>query len=117
VWTQADVLQSEHWPEATVIVANLFIHHFSAEQIGWLGAQVRQRAQCFLAAEPLRARLPMVNGALIGALCDFNRVTWNDMMISIRAGFRDDELPRLMGWTSGWRVSHTLLGAYRLHVE
>ena len=57
----------------------------------------------------------LLQGRLLSALLRFSPVTRHDLLISIRAGFRGDELPRalgLAGWTTA--VSLTALGAYRL---
>jgi hypothetical protein len=116
-WVQGDVFDASKWPKVDVIVANLFLHHFDGDQLAWLGEQIRRSCRLFLVCEPRRHRLPMMSGALLATLCDFSPVTWNDMMISIRAGFRDDELPKLMGFEKGFRVTETLLGSYRMEVH
>ncbi|MBL9116142.1 MAG: hypothetical protein JNJ83_14135 [Verrucomicrobiaceae bacterium] len=116
-WVQGDMFDASNWPKVGVIVANLFLHHFNEDQLQWLGQQIRRSCGLFLACEPRRHPLPMASGALLATLCDFSPVTWNDMMISIRAGFRGAELADALGFNSGFRVSETLLGSYRLEVH
>lgn len=139
-WIQGNVFDERNWPPADIVVANLIMHHFNEDQLRWVGAQIRRTAFLFLACEPSRKRLPMLYGASVALACDFNCLTWHDMMISIRAGFRGDELPLAMGFSleqappgclsaidtqaaveplwekHSWQVSETLLGLYRLEL-
>jgi hypothetical protein len=114
-WHQGDVFRLGKLPDAEVVVANLFLHHFDAEGLRWLGANLPTGCRLFLANEPVRGRLHVVQGRLLSWLARFNQVTRHDMERSIEAGFRGEELPRLLG-LDGWefRIECSLLGAYRM---
>ena len=85
----------------------------SEAQLGRLGALVGGcRVLCF--CEPWRSQLALWEGRLLYPF--MNRVTRHDMMVSIRAGFRRGELPKVLGLGEEWTVQEqcTKLGAYRL---
>lgn len=113
-WIQRSIFDADAWPQADIVIANLFLHHFSSEQLSAIG-QAMRRAQIVIACEPARRSLHLAQGALLAALGDFNRVTCHDMMVSIRAGFLGDELPQTLG-LNDWQctTSATFLGAYQM---
>lgn len=112
-WRQDDIF-SAPMPDAEIVVANLFLHHFEAGELARLGAGIPSTCRVFLCSEPARRRVHLWQGAVLAALARFGRVTRHDMPVSIRAGFAGEELPRLLG-IGGWAfgVSMTVLGAYR----
>lgn len=114
-WLQQSIFELARLPPSEVVIANLFLHHFDAEQLAALGSKLSSETRVVLACEPARKSIHLAQGALLAALVDFNHVTNNDMLASIRAGFFWNELPQLLG-LQGWqcRVSCTLLGAYHL---
>jgi SAM-dependent methyltransferase len=83
--------QVEHWD---IGIANLFIHHFDAPQIGLLFEALSRRTDLFVACEPRRARLPLAASRLVG-LIGANAVTREDAVQSVRAGFCGRELSHL----------------------
>ena len=92
--------QSGHWD---VIVTNLFLHHFEGPALAQLLAAIASRTGRFFACEPHRARLALAGSHLIGAI-GANAVTREDAVLSVRAGFRDQEISALWpqldaGWT------------------
>lgn len=99
---------------ADVVVANLFLHHFTDARLAEIGSRVRG-ARLLLLSEPARRPLHLAQGALLAAVAGFGRVTSHDMMASIHAGFAGSELAAALG-VSGWHcdVSITFLGAYRV---
>lgn len=114
-WRQQSIFESARLPQAEVVIANLFLHHFDADQLAALGSKLSSETRVVLACEPARKSIHLAQGALLAALVDFNHVTNNDMLTSVRAGFVGDELPRSLGlhdWHSS--VSTTWLGAYHL---
>lgn len=113
-WLQRDVLYDVPWPEADVIIANLFLHHFEAEALRRIGERAA-RARCIIASEPARRSLHLWQGRLLSYLADLSEVTRHDMLVSIRAGFLHAELPEALG-LRGFRcaTSSTFLGAYRM---
>ena len=116
-WMQGDVLDAT-LPEAEIVVANLFLHHFDPAALARLGARLPAKCRILLASEPARRRWHLAQGALLSALALLSRVTRHDMRISIRAGFLRDELSHALG-IDAWKCKSpaTFLGAYRLRAE
>lgn len=95
-----------------VIVASLFLHHFEGPALATLLAAIESRARRFLACEPRRARLALAGSHLIGAM-GANAVTREDAVLSVHAGFRDQELGALWpGHPSFWAVSESPAGLF-----
>ncbi len=114
-WSCGDVLKNA-LPESEIVIANLFLHHFTAEQLRALGSRISPATHLFVAAEPARWRIFTIMGRLFCELAKLNHVQRHDMQASIRAGFRGDELRHALGLGEGWRVSvqsHPL-GSHRL---
>jgi hypothetical protein len=113
-WLQRSVLDDLVRPDADVIVANLFLHHFMGEALKKIGDQIKN-ARLLIINEPARRELHLAQAALLAALADFGRVTRHDMMASIHAGFCNDELTAGLG-IADWKcsLSITWLGAYRV---
>lgn len=113
-WKQGDIFAALP-PEASgVLVANLFLHHFERESLNLLGRWM-ENFELLVFCEPDRARLPHVLGTLIHPC--INRVTRNDMHVSITAGFATGEIRQFLGldadrWQS--RESSTWRGARRV---
>jgi len=86
-------------PDArTVVLANLFMHHFAAERLAQLLAAIGAAAHTFVCCEPRRARLALAGSRLLG-LIGCNAVTRHDGLISVHAGFRGTEL------SDAWRAA------------
>lgn len=86
-----------------VLLANLFVHHLGDARIAELFALAAQRARFVLALEPRRAALPL---ALCRALplLGCGAVTRHDARLSVRAGFRGEELSGLWPRGSSWQL-------------
>jgi 23S rRNA U2552 (ribose-2'-O)-methylase RlmE/FtsJ len=114
-WLRQSIFEMAQLPPAEIVIANLFLHHFDADQLTALGSKLGPMTRVVLACEPARKRFHLAQGRLLAALADFNDVTNHDMLTSIRAGFVRDELPRSLG-LQDWRcaVSCTLVGAYHM---
>lgn len=114
-WTSGDVLV-QPLPESEVVIANLFLHHFTAEQLRIIGSRISPATRLIVAAEPSRLWIHTVMGRLFCSLADLNHVQRHDMQASIRAGFRGDELWCSMGLGAEWQVQTVMhpLGGYRL---
>ncbi len=115
-WFQADALAYEYSPAHRVIVANLVLHHFDARQLATLSARIHRSARVIvvndLTRSPWRACMFRVLSRLIRA----HEVTRHDGELSIRAGFRGEELSQALlldpsCWQ--WKTHRTLPGAYR----
>lgn len=114
-WTQGDLFQ-QPLPDSEVLVANLFLHHFTDDQIKVLGSRISPKTRLILAVEPERRWMHTVMGRFFSWLAELHPITKFDMQVSIRAGFRDDELAASLGldpriWC--WKHQAALLGGYR----
>jgi hypothetical protein len=103
-----------------MVIGNLFFHHFDTAQLGVIGEQLGRSARVIVASEPLRTNRTRRLFALVSVLIRAHPVTRHDGRVSIAAGFRHDELPRLLRldpavWS--WQVRETWRGASRLVAE
>ncbi len=91
------------------IIANLFLHHFDAQQLVRLFQLASARTRLLVACEPRRARLPLAGSRLLG-LIGCNEVTRHDAVLSVRAGFSARELAEL--WPAGdqWTLEERSAG-------
>jgi Methyltransferase domain len=78
-------------PRWDVIVTNLFLHHFDDIQLPEVLPVIAARCNLFVACEPRRAPLSLIASHLIGAV-GASRVTRQDAVLSVHAGFRAAEL-------------------------
>jgi hypothetical protein len=95
-----------------VILANLFLHHFEEESLRELLWAVAQRCDAFVACEPRRS-LPALAGSRLLPALGVSRDTLHDAIVSVRAGFRGEELSRL--WPAaagGWQVQERAAGLF-----
>lgn len=103
---EADVLE---WvmtnPDAAdVTLANLFLHHFDEHRLSILLRHTSAQTRTFIACEPRRSRIALL-GASTLPLIGCNSVTVHDAKVSVRAGFRDNELSRLWLRNESWRLT------------
>lgn len=96
-WHSADILSFPGYAAYPVIIGNLILHHFSDDALRSLGARLQETARVIVASEPVRSRVSQVLYRTIAPLLGANRVSLHDAHVSIAAGFREDELPRLLG--------------------
>ena len=99
----------ERWD---LILVNLFLHHLQLDALRELLASVAQRCNAFIACEPRRSLAGLLGTRLLPALA-VSRDTLHDAAISVRAGFRDEELSRL--WPDqapGWRLHEGAAGLF-----
>jgi SAM-dependent methyltransferase len=111
-WQRGDIFDAPRQETGGILVANLFLHHFKAEELAALGRWMRGFG-LLVFNEPDRSRLPHLLGWLARPF--INRVTRHDMHVSIDAGFTAGEMARLLG-LDGWQTceSSTWRGARRL---
>jgi len=119
-WVQGDFFSAtaagEALNEATVVVANLILHHFTDEDLGKLAGQFK-KARVLVINEPARYVQHYWKGRLLDAIFEFNHVTMYDMLLSIRAGFRKGELRQVLSLSGEeWECweSSTFTSACRL---
>ena len=94
-----------------VMVANLFLHHFTSSQLSRLLAAIAQRTCLFIALEPNRSWLALGLSRWLG-LMGCNVVTQHDAPISVRAGFAGNELSRLWPNPDQWCFQEASVGLF-----
>ena len=91
-----------------LMIANLFLHHFREDELKTLLGLAARVTTVFVALEPRRNRLSLAFCQLLWAI-GCNSVTRHDAAVSVRAGFRGQELSRC--WPSGeWRLQERAAG-------
>jgi len=111
---ESDVLDWLHAAPAqpgTWIVANLFLHHFTAKPLGEIFGLACDKSTLLCACEPRRGALPRACIHLL-RLIGANAVTRHDASVSVHAGFIEDELSRLWPHAEGWRLSEHRAGLF-----
>ena len=113
-WRRGDLLAQAFEPPPRVLVVNLLLHQFHNDQLRSLGTRLAD-VPIWLICEPMRSRRGLFGLAMLRPL-GLHRVSWVDGRTSICAGFRGDELVRLLDG-HGARSStarDTVLGSHRL---
>lgn len=116
-WHQADLIHFDGYAPYAMVFGNLIFHQFSDADLAALGEKLHRTARVIVACEPGRRRLSQVLYRSFGPVFGANHVSLHDAHVSIAAGFRGEELPRLLGLTpAGWNIDCgvTLLGIYRM---
>jgi hypothetical protein len=94
-----------------VMLANLFLHHFTDSQLVPLLAAASGQTRHFIACEPLRSRTALAGASLLGAI-GCNEVTTHDGKVSVRAGFQGRELSQLWPGDPGWVLKERRAGPF-----
>jgi SAM-dependent methyltransferase len=94
-----------------VVSANLFLHHFTDEQLAGLFARAAGLAWLVLACEPSRTKLVIELSRLLWAL-GCNDVTVHDAIASARAGFAGRELSALWPSRGQWELQEPATGLF-----
>jgi hypothetical protein len=94
---------------ADAVIANLFLHHLSNEQLTRIFQLASERTPVFVAVEPRRSRLTLQFSRLL-RLIGCNSVTRHDAVISVRAGFAGRELSTLWPDRDRWRLTEEPAG-------
>ncbi len=89
VWASA-----KHSEPVDLCVTSLFLHHFEADKLLILMSAIARSADAFVACEPRRSAFARIGSQLIGLL-GTNRVTREDAVKSVDAGFAEGELTAL----------------------
>jgi hypothetical protein len=116
-WHAADLLSFGGYGRYSVAIGNLIFHQFSDTELAGLGRTLQASARLIVACEPVRRRSCQILFAGAAPMLGANRVTRHDAHVSIAAGFRGRELPRLLELDpAGWdcQCTTTLIGAYRM---
>lgn len=105
-----DAAQGRPEPHWDLISANLFLHHFDSGELGLMLAAAAARCNHFYACEPHRSWRALLGSHLVGAM-GANDVTRTDAVLSVRAGFCDDELSAR--WPpAGWQLREATQGLF-----
>jgi hypothetical protein len=91
----------ETLPQADIVTANLFLHHFDDAALARLLMLAAQQTKAFAACEPRRNRFAWLAAHLVAVL-GANDVTRHDAVVSVEAGFTGHELSAL--WPTGWTL-------------
>jgi hypothetical protein len=94
-----------------VILTNLFLHHFSETQLRELFDSVANKTRVLIAVEPRRSPLAFFFSKLLWFI-GCNSVTRHDAPISVRAGFRGDELSTLWPDQQNWELTEQRTGLF-----
>lgn len=111
---KSDVLQwlsDTPGEKSNVIVANLFLHHFSDAQLSDLFSLAANKSRALIALEPRRAGWPLFCARAL-ALIGFGPVTCHDAPISVQAGFRGRELSVLWPQDGTWELTERRAGLF-----
>jgi len=111
VATDVSVWLKQSSMEIDLVLANLFLHHFPERALSALLNLVAARTRLFITCEPSRSPLALTASHLLGLL-GCNRVTRHDAIVSVRAGFVDQELSALWPADTRWNLSEQSVGCF-----
>lgn len=106
-----DWLASPERVRSDGLVANLFLHHFSTEQLSALFRLAAERTDLLVACEPRRSPLALSAARLLG-LIGCNAVTRHDAVVSVQAGFTARELSALWPARDNWELLEQPAGLF-----
>ena len=116
-WWRGELEHYEAYEARPAVFANWILHQLEDDALARLGAHWNASAQLLLCSETRRSAVARRLVRLGLALLRMHPVTRHDAIVSLEAGFRGEELPRLLGLDPArwqWTVSENILGAYRL---
>jgi len=91
-------------PAVDVMLANLFLHHFTNSQLERLLRLVAVRTNLFIACEPRRSPLALAASRMLGFI-GCNGITRHDARVSVRAGFAGRDLSARWPAGGAWELS------------
>jgi len=106
VVSQADILDwlaQSAGEQTDVMIANLFLHHFTDAQLSKLLTAISSRVRTFIAVEPRRWRWALFFSGLVPFI-GCSSVTRHDALASVRAGFAERELSKLWPPSDAWSL-------------
>ena len=93
------------------ILTNLFLHHFESGKLSELLKLASLKTKVFLACEPRRSFAGTIGTKLIWLIgCNF--VTRHDAPVSVRAGFRENEISELWPRSGSWQIEEDRAGVF-----
>ena len=114
-WHRADLLQFGEYHTFEVVFGNFILHQFDENELRSLGDRLQQGPRVLVFQELWRTSV-FYWGSLLLTLF-MHPVTKHDARVSVRAGFRGEELAGLLGLHArAWKVivEYSPLGAYRM---
>jgi hypothetical protein len=108
---QSDAVQwlRQNTADQEAIVINLFLHHFTGDQLRGLFREAARTARVLIAVEPRRSAPALFSSRLLG-LIGCNAVTRHDAVASVRAGFAGRELSPLWPDLENWELTEQPAG-------
>lgn len=94
-----------------VIIANLFLHHFSDAQLRQILRRSAPLCKLFAASEPRRSSIALWFSRRL-RLIGCNEITRHDAEISVRAGFSGSELTALWPQEESWNLCERKAGLF-----
>lgn len=98
-----DQLERMQESSVDIITANLFLHHFSNEQLTRLLTLASRRTRLVVACEPRRSKFALRSSRLLWMI-GCSKMAREDATISVRAGFRGKELSTLWPAQNPWEL-------------
>ena len=105
-WLRVQPAEAGTW-----VLANLFLHHFTAESLRALFNALAEKAELFCACEPRRNGWSLAASRMLG-LIGANAVTRHDAAVSVRAGFQSGELSAWWPADPRWRLQEYRAGLF-----
>ena len=106
-----DWLSDPATEKSDAVLANLFLHHFTNEQLQLLFSEIAKKADALIAVEPRRSPWPLFCTQLL-SLIGCNAVTCHDAPVSVRAGFTARELSALWPRDGNWELTERRAGLF-----
>ncbi|MEO0795081.1 MAG: hypothetical protein AAFX93_07965 [Verrucomicrobiota bacterium] len=113
-WQQIDCMSIKDFGTTSVFFGNLIIHQFDNIQLKTLGQRINESQIRLIALqEPERCKRSEWLFKFLYPIV--NDVSRHDGNVSIRAGFKNDELAQIFGLNESWRytVETSFFGSYR----
>jgi hypothetical protein len=119
-WLESDIRDVNYNGGTRTLIANMILHQFQPDELSTLGRSIEQSAiKRLILCEPARKGLHLWQVSM-SRLIGIHKVTLHDAAVSIRGGFRRDEVVDELGldrkqWSVSW--SEHFLGANRVICE
>lgn len=98
-------------PSVDVVTTNLFLHHFSRNELQALLGRITASSTLFIACEPRRSALALAGSRMLWAI-GCNDVSRHDAVASVRAGFSGSEISALWLDRVGWNLTEHSAGLF-----
>ncbi len=108
VFDWLDRPQSAPWD---MVIANLFVHHFLPLDLARLLHAISSSTSRFFCCEPRRGAVALAGSHAIGLL-GAGAITREDAVLSVHAGFREQELTAAWPKAPGWRLREYSAGLF-----